>query len=180
MSANLNRDSQRFIEQRNLQTYLECTILAILSYNTEIQLIKPQKLTKHSQPFIKIKKLMILNDDKWSLEIDTIVKERIKAIEKDYKNSGVAKNTAFRRSLNHKKRDMMHIVEDIIYEWGYTVRYEGENREGIYGNVEIEMPNGKLINKKRIVDIDQRVWEYLRVKMVSSKLHYNDTNFVKC
>ncbi|ELP91487.1 hypothetical protein EIN_144470, partial [Entamoeba invadens IP1] len=128
---------KRCIEQRNMQTSLECCLPALLSQKGTLKIANPQKKTTYSSEFIKLTQLTFNDVEEWTLDIINVVKERCRDIEKFMLMSGVSKGTAYRRSMDAKRREFMHLIEDILFVEGYDITYTSENREGISGDVKI-------------------------------------------
>ncbi|ELP92488.1 hypothetical protein EIN_523860 [Entamoeba invadens IP1] len=158
-------EARRYIDQRNTSTYLECTLLALLSNECSVHFSRPQKSTKYSHQFLKVSKLTLYQSEVWQLEVSSLVKRRCKEMENVYILKGASQKTALRRALNKKRRETMHILEDILYEEGYSVSYKGENREGIYGEMSVVFPNGIILNNDRIERLGKLVWEHVNGHM---------------
>ncbi|ELP95295.1 hypothetical protein EIN_141370 [Entamoeba invadens IP1] len=152
------REKIRCINERTLLTHLQCALLAFISTKAGVVLCRPPK---KSGAFHTNFSTFIPSH----LQMKTQKKEKLQQLIKD---GGFAKKCN-RQIENEKKRDTIHILEDILFEDGFVVFYDNENREGIRGNVFIQMPNGELLNKDMIVKLGEAVWNYCTDKMNDDK-----------
>ncbi|ELP83962.1 hypothetical protein EIN_500500 [Entamoeba invadens IP1] len=155
---------KRCLERRNMITCLECCLIGLLSHKCSLHISKPKKKTFFTLQFMKVTKIVFNDVEEWCFNVEAVVDQRRKEMENTYLKKGVPQSTAFRKSMDKKKRELMHLLEDFLYEEGFDIRYSCENREGIFGFVSISK-NGYVMDKEDICKMGETIWNCIKGKM---------------
>nr|BAN40383.1 hypothetical protein [Entamoeba invadens] len=155
-------------EARNLQSDLECVLLALLSSKYKFTIAKPQKKAEYSGQFIKVKNMIKFDDLNFTFHVQKFfMKCSLESISLSLKN-GLTQKTAKRRSQAYKRRLALHLFEDLLLEDGFLITTHKENREGIIGDVTIYKNNLPSFSKNDIQNIGPVIWDFLNERLGSS------------
>ncbi|ELP85916.1 hypothetical protein EIN_135000 [Entamoeba invadens IP1] len=155
-------------EARNLQSDLECVLLALLSSKYKFTIAKPQKKAEYSRQFIKVKNMIKFDDLNFTFHVQKFFKKcSLESISLSLKN-GLTQKTAKRRSQAYKRRLALHLFEDLLLEDGFLITTHKENREGIIGDVTIYKNNLPSFSKNDIQNIGPVIWDFLNERLGSS------------
>ncbi|ELP88796.1 hypothetical protein EIN_438060 [Entamoeba invadens IP1] len=160
-------DKRRCVDERTLLSNLQCSLLAFLAMKCDITVGKQKKNSQYSRKFMNIKQILFHKDQPFIFNVQTFLTKRCLEKMASFEGDGVSQRTALRRALNEKKRDSLHILEDILIEDGLVTIYEVENREGIRGNVCIKLPDGSIVNKKMIEKLGESIWMYCECELTN-------------
>ncbi|ELP85533.1 hypothetical protein EIN_148450 [Entamoeba invadens IP1] len=156
-----HREKLRCIGERTLLTNLECSLLAFISTKADVVLSRPKKVGQFSHEFLSVFTITFLEENTpFTFEVPSFLKRKKTEKLVELNKEGKKGKKGFRQVQNQKKREVIHLLEDILFEDGFLVFYDNENREGIRGNVIIQMPNGQIIQKEMIIKLGEAIWTY--------------------
>ncbi|ELP84941.1 hypothetical protein EIN_367940 [Entamoeba invadens IP1] len=170
MSSNCTHNPQlsQSVVERSTLTNLQCALLAFLSIRANVIIAKPQKSTKFSKQFLVLRQINF-TDENFIFDVNTFVTKRIQDRMNIMRTMGLSDKTAYRKTMNFKKREVLEVLEDLLFEEGFIVLYQKINREGVRGDISIKMPNGKVIGKEIIMKLGNNVWDFCLQKFKKSK-----------
>ncbi|ELP91122.1 hypothetical protein EIN_269580 [Entamoeba invadens IP1] len=155
-----NRESEKknqCVRERTMISNLQCALLAFIATKAEIELTKQKKQSKLSREFLCVN-FINFSEELYTFDVKKYVKIRLNEKLNLFIKNGFNATTAHRKVVNEKKREVLHLLEDILFNEGFVVYYENENREGIRGNVFIQMPDGRIIERDMIINLGTKIW----------------------
>ena len=116
---------------KNNQSDLQATLMAILSQYFSFDMRKSNKVAKKTKPFLRIKRI---NRGKDFIDVMNYMRERSSLI-KNYlvESEGIKTSVAIHRLEQVKRKEVIHLLEDILIEFGGLVLIEKEETSGISG-----------------------------------------------
>ena len=126
-----------------------------------------------------IKVVSIKIDETFDFEIQKCIKQRNIERIKNHQNQEITMKTAIRRGQAFKRRENMHLLEDILFEHNYLIQIEKEDREGIRGNTLIFYQNTLLFDLDDIMYIGKNICDYVINKLGKNKQITLDKNELK-
>ncbi|BFU20330.1 hypothetical protein EHI8A_212780 [Entamoeba histolytica HM-1:IMSS-B] len=112
---------------KNYQVYQESILIKLLLPYCDIVFGKPSKKTTTTLQFLNIKELKFKN---YSINITEYIERRCKEIIEMERRKGVKEKTSLRRYENNKFTECLHLLMDILSEFGYffnTTKSQGKN-----------------------------------------------------
>ena len=121
---------------KNKQSDLQATLIAILSQFVSFDMRKSNKIAHKTHPFLRIKRI---NRGKDNIDVMNYMRERSSSI-KEYlvDTEGVKTSVAVHRLEQVKRKEVIHLLEDILIEFGGIVLIEKEETSGISGQIIIQ------------------------------------------
>ncbi|ELP87594.1 hypothetical protein EIN_145680 [Entamoeba invadens IP1] len=158
------------INERTQLSYLQCSLLAFISMNRRVVVGHLKKPSKYSNKFIEIQKVFFDNDEySFVFNVQSFLAKRAQERMSSYNKKNSSGKWALRKVRSQKKRECIHLLEDILFEDGFVVMYDTENREGIGGNIFIILPDGSVMDKVMIKRLGQTIWNYCEVEKKDTK-----------
>ncbi|EDR26796.1 hypothetical protein EDI_252610 [Entamoeba dispar SAW760] len=154
-----------FKENRDYQSEQESLFLALLSQEFTIKLICPNKRCVVTLPFLRILEIQRGLDD--CVAVNDWVNNRINERLKEELSQGVSRKTAQRRSENYKITETLHLIMDLLSEFGYF--FQTRTTTGKKGICKIDIAY-KVYNKNKLM-FDQesisRIGSSINKKIIS-------------
>ena len=153
-------------ESSNKQSCLIGLMIALLNQTNEIIIGKSQKISTKTIPLIKV---ISIKNNSFDFQIQQFIKKRnIERINEQNKLQ-ITMKTAKRRGQAFKRRENMHILEDILFENNYVINIEKEDRDGIRGNVCIFYDHTLIYTLNEIMNKGKIICEYIINKLGKNK-----------
>ncbi|ELP83935.1 hypothetical protein EIN_393760 [Entamoeba invadens IP1] len=169
-SESRQKEKLRCIKERTLLTHLQCALIAFISTKADIKLSPPKRVSRLSQDFLNISSITFLTENPlFTLNFKDFIKRRKKEKNAEMLKNGIDYRIMERKIQNEKKREILHLLEDILFEDGFIVYYENENREGIRGNVFIQMPDKQIVNKEMIIKLGESIEKYCSDRFIEKR-----------
>ncbi|ELP85896.1 hypothetical protein EIN_134400 [Entamoeba invadens IP1] len=162
------REAQKHRRERNIQVELECVLIALLSHKYSFVISRPQKKSRLTLEFVKIKTIIRTDEPDFAFDVQKHLKARSMKWANIMYGDGVAKLTATRRSMLMKRNDVVHLLEDLLFEDNITTFCQKENREGIVGSVAINFYNEFLLPHEEISKTGNAIWNYFMQRLEST------------
>ncbi|BFU18142.1 hypothetical protein EHI8A_056290 [Entamoeba histolytica HM-1:IMSS-B] len=155
-------------EALQLQVDFECVLLALLSSHYEFVMTKPQKKTKTSFQFMKVKEAISCDpkEDFFVFNVQKFIKTRASEMVSSEIRNGISYLTAQRRVQDLKHIETIHLFEDMLGE-DYIFEIGFEDRDGIHGSIHIYFRDQLLYTTNQIKKIGQSIYLYINSKLPS-------------
>ncbi|BFU24781.1 hypothetical protein EHI8A_002900 [Entamoeba histolytica HM-1:IMSS-B] len=147
----------------NSQCDVEAILIAILNQYVNLTIAKPQRKTTVTKQFIKIVKIDFCSGDE--VEVQTFIRKREDELITSLTKQGVSQQTAKRRMQEAKRWELLHLLMDLVTEYGYTVYAENEQNCGFDGEVTISYRNKLLYSIKDINRKAPSIRDYIMNKV---------------
>ncbi|ELP84721.1 hypothetical protein EIN_173960 [Entamoeba invadens IP1] len=145
-----------------LQTDLECFLLSLLSQRYGLTVTQPQKKTKDTKQFIKIKEIIEVfeNGDEFNFQFQKFLKVRSSEYITQEVKKGVSRTTAQRRMQDLKHIESTHFFEDLLGD-NWIIEAKNEDRDGIHGDIAIYYNSLLVADTKTVKTIGSAVYNYI-------------------
>ena len=160
------RPKYRQIILKNNQSDLEATMICLLSKFCPLEFKKPQKAVTVSKEFLTLKYIKFPRE---KFNVREWKRRRYENIKKCMMEEERISGRCFQHRLEQiNRREMTHLLEDILLQYGVFVFIEREENNGISGDSNIYY-KGATLHKFEYVEIAERVRKYIRQKMESKR-----------
>ncbi|GAB1225082.1 hypothetical protein ENUP19_0241G0007 [Entamoeba nuttalli] len=153
-------------EMRNYQVYQQALFLGILNQSSSMIIQKPIKKAIVTQQLVTVNSLQFSRDDQ--IAISDLIERRCKEMMKLDLSNGLREKTAIRRYETNKVTEVLHLLSDILNEFGFTFRTSkttGKNKSAIAETVNVMYFKGrKAYSKQQITQIGMKINQYLYEK----------------
>ncbi|EKE39218.1 hypothetical protein ENUP19_0003G0054 [Entamoeba nuttalli] len=138
-----------FFKLRTYQVYQQGVLLVLLNNHFEITLQIPTKRSVVTRQYFKINELRRGND---SIKVEEYVEQRCKEKYLQDLSNGIAEKTARRRYDTNKITEQLHLLIDLLTEFGYrfvSKRTSGKKGAQIVETIQkVISPNVTILNKE--------------------------------
>ncbi|ELP86469.1 hypothetical protein EIN_032600 [Entamoeba invadens IP1] len=145
----MSRESYR--ETRNYQAEQQAVFLYLLNKHCTIELLKPIKKSSTAQHFFRIESIEFGSSDK--IKVNKLVESRLEERYKDDLKRGITSKTAKRRSETGRFAETLHLLMDLLQEFGYL--FEVVSTKGRNGSLVVQTVTAIYKNKVCIVSNDK-------------------------
>ncbi|EDR27731.1 hypothetical protein EDI_104220 [Entamoeba dispar SAW760] len=146
---NQRKINEAFFKLRNYQVYQQGILLALLNKHFEITLQIPTKRSVVTRQYFKINELRRGND---SIKVEEYVEQRCKEKYLQDLSNGIPEKTARRRYDTNKITEQLHLLIDLLTEFGYSFVSKwtsGKKGAQIVETIQkVISPNVTILNKE--------------------------------
>ena len=156
------RPKYRQFMLKNNQSDLQVTMICVLSKFCGFEISKPQKNVKVTKEFLKIKYIRYKRE---RLSVKEFKERRFEEIKTYMMKHENITETCFKHRLEQiRRREVMHLLEDMLLQLGIFVYIETEENNGFSGD-SIIYGREEQIKLEEYETIADGVREYIRLKM---------------
>ncbi|ELP87198.1 hypothetical protein EIN_093550 [Entamoeba invadens IP1] len=140
----------------SLQAKIQNVVIMLLSRHCELDVRKPSKMSHVTTQFQSVKTIRIHGEE---IEVKKVVKRicENKAIEME--KCGIKEETISRRMQPLKRKETLHFLEDLLFEFGIVVLNTRDESDGVVGDPIFYNINSHtlLYNTQEIITLGQKI-----------------------
>ncbi|ELP88455.1 hypothetical protein EIN_229980 [Entamoeba invadens IP1] len=141
-----------FSRLRNSQVYQQAILLALINKHFQVKLLIPIKRSVLTLQLFKIEELTEGND---CIRVEDFVEKRCQEKFSNDVKQGIAEKTAKRRYETNRTTEQLHLLMDVLREFGY--KFESRYTSGKKGAQKVETFNTIYLNDVVVVSQQQIV-----------------------
>ncbi|ELP87111.1 hypothetical protein EIN_495860 [Entamoeba invadens IP1] len=138
-------------DNSNYQCEVEAVLISLLSRHCIVEISKPNKKSSVTSQFIKVTEIDFDNGD--TINVSDLIELRCFERRDFEVQKKVEVKTATRRIQSYKRIETLHLLIDLLREFGYS--FESRFVEGKKGVLKLENVTSVFYGQKRILDSKQ-------------------------